>query len=180
MLVRTYGLFWRTAEVEWHPGPGVRWRMLGRRGYYRPGVRFADFRDQRGIYVLYGNHGPRYVGLARDRGIGDRLKDHLADRHADMWDRFCWFGFRRVLQRRAYDSGLRELAPPAAYALGGVNSVIADMEALLIKAMGFPHNYNDMNFPNGEEWTQVTQLELAGGLAERAGVTISPRLHRRP
>ncbi|MGD9999874.1 MAG: hypothetical protein AB7L17_21535 [Ilumatobacteraceae bacterium] len=46
------------------------------------------------------------------------------------------------------------------------------MEALLIKAMGFPHNLNDMSFPNGQEWSQVTRLELASGLAGRAGVDV--------
>lgn len=172
MLVRAYGLFWRTDEVVWSPGAGTRWRMLGRRGVNRPGLRMSDFRDQRGLYVLYGNYGPRYVGLARDRGIGDRLKDHLSDRHTGNWDRFCWFGFRRVLEGRESGTGLHRLASSATYALGDVNSVIGDMEALLIKAMAFPHNFNNMNFPNGQEWSQVSRLELAIGLAGRAGVVL--------
>jgi hypothetical protein len=172
MLVRTYGLFWRADEVDWRPGRGVPWRMPGRRGFNRPGVKISDFRDQRGIYVLYGNYGPRYVGLARDRGIGDRLKDHMSDRHEGKWDRFCWFGFRRVLERRDAATGMHELASPANYAVGDVNSVIADMEAMLIKAMGFPHNFNEMNFPNGQEWLQVSRLEISRGLLDRADVKL--------
>jgi len=146
--------------------------MLGRHGYNMPGLKMADFRDQRGIYVLYGNYGPHYVGLARDRGIGDRLKDHLEDRHDGAWDRFSWFGFRRVLVSRDSSTQLSSLASPATLGSGDVSSVIADMEALLIKAMGLGQNWNDMNFPNGQEWAQVTRLDIENGMSERAGVNL--------
>lgn len=172
MLIRSYGLFWREEEVDWSPGPGRRWHMLGRRGSNRPRLRVVDFRDQRGLYVLYGNYGTYYVGLARDRGIGDRLKDHLADRHDGKWDRFSWFGFRRVLQSPDSSTGLGRLSSPAAYAAGELNSVIGDMEALLIKAMGTESNMRKMNFPKGDEWIQVTRLDRERGLLDRAGVTV--------
>ncbi len=158
MLIRNYGYFWRRDEVDWRPGRGSRLVLLGRRGTYRPGLRITDFRDQRGLYVLYGNHGPYYVGLARRRGIGDRLRDHTGDLHANSWDRFCWFGFRRVLNSRD-DRQLWRLAGTKEWALGDMNSVIADMEALLIKALGCPSNVARMNFPQGEEWTQVKRHE---------------------
>lgn len=154
VLIRSYGLFWEASEIDWYPGRGHKFEMLGRRGVNRPGVRVADFRDQRGLYVLYGNYGPYYVGLARDRGIGLRVKDHLSDSHAGNWHRFSWFGFRRVL-KRVDDRGLGQLSSPSQYAAGSTRSIIADMEALLIKALGLPSNFADMNFPGGEEWTQV-------------------------
>ena len=50
-----------------------------------------------GIYILYGNHGPYYCGLTTKQGLGKRLRDHREDSYADKWDRFLWFGFRRVL-----------------------------------------------------------------------------------
>lgn len=172
MLVRNFRLFWRTEEVEWFPGPGRRWRLLGRSGWNNPGLRLTDFRDQRGLYVLYGNYGAHYVGLARDRGVGDRLKDHLSDRHSGKWDRFSWFGFRRVLTCVETDSGLYRLAAPATYTAGNVASVIADMEALLIHALGCPENFNTMSFINNDPWEQVTRYEREIGLLQRAGVEV--------
>ena len=158
MLIRNFGYFWRRDEVDWYPGRGGRFELLGRRGAYRPGLRVADFRDQRGLYVLYGNHGPYYVGLARRRGIGDRLKDHNADGLSHGWDRFSWFGFRRVLVSRD-ERRLWRLAGTTEWAAGDMNSVIGDMEALLIKALGCPSNVAKMNFPRGEEWIQVKAHE---------------------
>lgn len=172
MLIRSYGLFWRSEEIDWDPGRGKRWHMLGRRGMNRPGLQVVDFRDQRGLYVLYGNYGTHYVGLARDRGIGDRLKDHRRDHHDGLWDRFSWFGFRYVLKSTDRATGLRGLSSPATYAAGELNSVIADMEALLIKALGCPSNVANMNFPKGTEWQQVTRLDRERGLLDRAGVTL--------
>jgi hypothetical protein len=158
VIIRNFGYFWRRDEVEWTPGSGTRFELLGRRGVNRPGLRVADFRDQRGLYVLYGNYGPYYVGLARQQGIGDRLKDHTSDQHGDGWDRFCWFGFRRVLSSRD-ERGLWKLANASQLAMGDMNSIIGDMEALLIKALGCPSNVANMNFPRGEEWRQVKAHE---------------------
>ncbi len=46
-----------------------------------------DFvRGQYGVYALYRGRRLRYVGLASDLAV--RLKAHLADRHAHLWDRF--------------------------------------------------------------------------------------------
>lgn len=171
MLIKSYGLFWRTEEIEWSPGSGRQWRMLGRHGANRPGLHVADFRDQHGLYVLYGNYGARYVGLARQRGLGDRLKDHLSDHHAGEWDRFSWFGFRRTLV--SIDRyGLRVLSNPAINAAGQRDDLIGDMEALLIKALGLSHNFAEMRFRDGTEYAQVTRLEVEHGLLGRARVEL--------
>ncbi len=46
MLINAYGLFWRADEVDWSPGSGNhgQFRLLGRSGVNRPGLRVADFR----------------------------------------------------------------------------------------------------------------------------------------
>src|ERR1043166_3287038 len=100
MFITNYGLFWRRDEVDWNPGKGAKgaFRLLGRRGKRHPAIRLADFRRQKGIYILYGNHGPHYVGLTKRMGLGRRLMDHLSDRHSKKWDRFSWFGFNMVLK----------------------------------------------------------------------------------
>jgi hypothetical protein len=81
MLIKAYGLFWSKDEVNWDPGKGNRgqFKLLGHRGKNRPGVRVADFRRQSGLYILYGNYGPHYVGLTRADRLGTRLKEHRTD-----------------------------------------------------------------------------------------------------
>ena len=166
MLIRSYGLFWRASEIDWYPGKGSRgkFRLFGRRGVNRPGVEVADFRFQQGIYILYGEYGSYYVGLTRKSGLGKRLKDHLEDHHADKWDRFSWFGFR-ALNKPNSVTGIKPLRQLANVSLGTPTDAIADMEALLIKAMG-PSNVANMNFQKVSEWTQIKSDEVASYLAK--------------
>jgi hypothetical protein len=166
MLIQTFGLFWRVDDVDWYPGSGGRAAdglpksaLLGRRGSRSPGLRVVDFWDQRGIYILYGNYGPHYVGLNSARGLGVRLKEHLRDDHADQWDRFSWFGFRNVLGRRN-TSGLSELGRIGTVKTVTQRAMIRELEALLIHAMGL-RNISKTRFPDAPEgeWKQVLRLE---------------------
>lgn len=159
MLIRSFGLFWRASEVNWKPGQGRKdeFRLLGRRGTNNPGVRLADFRYQQGIYVLYDDYGAYYVGLTRKQGLGKRLRDHLADKHAGHWDRFSWFGFCTVLKPDR-NTGICPLRRLAELSVGSPGEVIADMEALLIKAVG-PLNAADMKFKKASQWIQVERDE---------------------
>ena len=95
MFIKNFGLFWRADEVDWNPGKGKKgaFRLLGRQGSNLPGLRLADFRHQQGIYILYGNHGPYYVGLTKNQGFGKRLLDH--------WNRESNRGPGRAKRRRA-------------------------------------------------------------------------------
>lgn len=159
MFIKNFGLFWRRDEINWNPGRGAKgaFRLLGRQGANYPVFRLADFRDQQGIYILYGDHGSHYVGLTKKLGLGQRLKNHLTDGHANQWDRFSWFGFRTVLIGKNGD-GLRKLREMAEIAVGSPNSVITDVEALLIRAMGL-HNIAQPNFNNADQWEQVKAHE---------------------
>lgn len=160
MLIRSFGLFWRASEVNWNPGNGARgaFRLLGRRGSNLPGLRLADFRHQQGIYILYGNFGPHYVGLTRKQGLGKRLKDHLTDKHQGLWDRFSWFGFCSHLKPDR-KTGLCPLKALPELSLGAPSKAIADLEALLIKSMGLS-NVSDMKFQSAREWLQVQSHEV--------------------
>jgi hypothetical protein len=160
MLFKSFGLFWSAMDVEWSPGKGVRgaFRLLGRRGKNRPTLKLCDFRYQQGIYILYGNYGPYYVGLTREQGLGKRLKDHRFDQHKGRWDRFSWFGFRAVL--RGTDAlGLSRLRQLAELSLGSSKKAIGDIEALLIRSMGLS-NVANMKFASATEWKQVRQHEV--------------------
>jgi hypothetical protein len=160
MLFQAYGLFWRRDEVDWHPGKGKAglFCLLGRRGTNLPGLKVADFRHQRGIYILYGNFGPYYVGLTRKQSLGKRLKDHLADGHGANWDRFSWFGFRRVLKRKN-DDGRNMLGELPNGQHHDMAKVIGDIEALLIRSMAL-QNIAQMKFAKAQEWTQIKLDEL--------------------
>ena len=162
-FIRSFGLFWRRDEINWSPGAGNggQFRLLGRMNKNQPALRVADFRDQRGIYILYDDWGARYVGLARRQGLGDRLKDHLVDKHGDDWDRFSWFGFRRVLT--GYDAaGLHKLGAFPTSHLSGSDSTIGDIEALLITTLGTRGigNIQQAHFKNADQWEQIRQSEV--------------------
>ena len=160
MLIQNYGLFWKVNEIDWFPGNGSRgFRLLGRRGSQAANLELADFRDQKGIYILYGNRGPHYVGLCRKQGLGTRLKQHRSDKHEGHWDRFSWFGFRALLKTRDKTTGLLTLRKLPQVQFGTPTKAIADLEALLIKAMGLS-NVADMKFQRALEWTQVEEDDV--------------------
>ena len=156
MKVTSYGLFWRESEIEWNPGQGSRnsFRLLGRIGSNRPKIRVADFRYQNGIYILFDEYGPAYVGLTRAQGIGKRLKDHLEDHLADKWDRFSWFGFHPIGSPDP-KRGILKLNDPPEDLTDDTGTTIGDLEALLIRSIGPKHNTAYPAFQGAEEWTQI-------------------------
>ena len=88
------GARWKASDVYWHTAPvnaklcGVRARALTSPS--------ANFALQTGIYILYADFTPVYVGQA-NKTLFARLKHHyLADDLVGRWDRFTWFGFRGV------------------------------------------------------------------------------------
>ena len=153
-IFHAYGLFWRRDEIDWSPGSGLKkqFRLLGRLKENRPALQVADFRRQNGIYILYGNHGPYYVGLTK-AALGNRLRDHLFDKHKGKWDRFSWFGFGQVLKTKDLD-GLQCLKELPANRQVTPTTMISDIEALLIQAMAV-RNTAKMNFASADEWIQI-------------------------
>ncbi len=139
-------------------------RLLGHRGK-GAGFRIADFRTQSGLYVLYGNYGPYYVGLVHANRLGNRLRDHLKDHHKGKWDRFCWFGFRsvHVVPGRQGVCGLMDANPSMPVQ---PKAAIRDIEALLIRSLGLSSNVKQSGFVGAEEWTQVKQHQVTEFLAK--------------
>lgn len=156
MLVTSYGLFWRAAEIEWSPGKGNKneFRLLGRIGKNRPGLRIADFRRQQGIYILFDEYGPAYVGLAKGDRLGARLREHHADHLSGKWDRFSWFGFNPV-GATPDKEGVLSLNEPRRDVTDDTQTTIGDLEALLIAVMGPKLNQQKMRFDEAERWDQV-------------------------
>ena len=168
MLIKAYGVFWRADEIAWQPGRGMPFRLVGRNTVERRRLLLADMRSQSGIYILYSDHGPYYVGLVGKERLGPRLRDHyLKDRHRGKWNRFSWFGFRKVLLRRDGD-GFCELKDLATRSHGQPAKELADIEALLIQALGLNSNKSHMRFRAAHKWDQVRQGEVDSLLAKIA------------
>jgi hypothetical protein len=161
-------LFWSADEVNWFRSSESqdRFRMLGRLGKRGPSFQVCDFRFQRGIYVLYDDYGPYYVGLTRVGTLGNRLKQHRTDAHEGKWDRFSWFGFAPVKGPR-YADGTSALGKVPVRLLTDSKWAIRDLEALLIQSLGTQHRGNSlqMRFANGEHWEQVMAHEVDDYLA---------------
>lgn len=101
MLIRNYGLFWNREKVWWGTGgKGKAGSLLGIKSGSKK-ARPVDFREQRGVYVLYDtNFRIMYVGQAGGRAtqcLFQRLKQHRDDHLAERWQLFSWFGTRAVL-----------------------------------------------------------------------------------
>lgn len=162
-FIRCYGMFWDRSEVEWSPGSGNRhqFRLLGRVGKVSPKLQICDFRTQRGIYVLYDDHGARYVGLARGQDIGKRLREHTQDHLARKWERFSWFGFKSVLASRDQHS-FQQLGEVPVRLLTNPDATIGDIEALLIQTLGTYRlgNVQQMRFASAVRWDQLRRDEV--------------------
>lgn len=168
MQVTSYGLFWRADEIAWFPGQGNGndFRLLGRIGVNRPGIRVADFRRQQGIYILFDEYGPAYVGLAKGERLGARLREHHGDHLNGKWDRFSWFGFNQV-GSTPDRYGVLSLNQPRRSVTDDTSTTIGDLEALLIAAMGPKLNRRKMRFGQAEKWEQIAQWEWEETYRER-------------
>jgi hypothetical protein len=171
MRITSYGLFWRESEIEWYPGQGIKdsFRLLGRVGTNAGKIKIADFRRQQGIYILYDEYGPSYVGLTRQQGLGKRLKDHMTDHLEGRWDRFSWFGFNPI--GVAGDDGVLRLSDLQTEVSEQTHTTIGDLEALLIRAIGPKLNTAWMKFKDAVEWSQIEREDIDRCLAKVRPVT---------
>lgn len=152
MLIRNYGLYWHRARVKWGRG-GSKGSLDG---YLKNAKRQggADFREQRGIYVLYDDTFRLvYVGHA-GRGqqcLFARLKQHRTDHLAERWSRFSWFGTRAVTQGwvLAADKNFKPT----------LIDVLNHIEAILLAAAEPPLNLQRGRFgPEVEQYLQSDEL----------------------
>jgi len=93
-LIKSYGLFWKTEDVFWGV-PRNSGALLGVNAKLTTDTS-VDFRDQRGVYVLYADYDLVYVGQNANQELLSRFKQHRKDDLADRWNRFSWYGLRGV------------------------------------------------------------------------------------
>lgn len=153
-------MFWDRYGVTWNPGAGDTWQLLGRRNVNAPALRVCDFRLAKGVYILYDDYGPTYAGIARGTGgLGARLRTHHSKppRRRD-WTRFSWFTFDDVHDDPNHvcweTVRLRRKPVPT-----DDDTIIREMEALLIKVLGTQQN--KMKFQHAHEWEQLWPHEAA-------------------
>lgn len=163
-FIRAYGLFWSAHEVDWYGTySGHHLELLGRINKQGSSLRVANFWNQQGIYVLYNDYGPYYVGRTsgQQMSLGKRLRHHAlglnGSPHAGKWDRFSWFGWRGVLEG-ADSRGLRNLRKMPKHLLTNSTSTVNDIEALLIYCFGTRQaggNGKNETFAAALQWEQV-------------------------
>ncbi|TAJ93635.1 MAG: GIY-YIG nuclease family protein [Gammaproteobacteria bacterium] len=97
-LIATAGFFWDAEHVTWG-GKNKKGKLEGVPSSAKKACPI-DFSDQVGIYVLYAEYKIVYVGQTGKgrQALLKRLRAHRTDDLAGRWDKFSWFGVRRVLK----------------------------------------------------------------------------------
>ena len=146
LAVAAYGLHWERDKVDWSSG-----RILG---YDTDPRQPIDFANQQGVYLLHNWQSTVYVGMttAEENGLSLRLRHHhRRSDWAGKWERFSWFGVRRV-----DDDGNMVDGPDSA-----AKSVeVALMETLLIEVLGPALNRNQGDY-RGNLYRQAIDPNIA-------------------
>jgi len=141
------GSRWKAEDVFWRSAPKNA-HLLGvpTRAKRSPTVNFAQ---QSGIYVLYSDSEPIYVGQA-NCSLFARLKTHYTrGDFAGRWNRFTWFGFRQVIGGKT-----PALKNPGTDFHVTTNQLLNHLEALLIHTIE-PH----LNGQEGRFGAAVTRYK---------------------
>jgi hypothetical protein len=88
-IIRKYGDHWERSKMFEVTKGRAQWTEKGWPSKEPP------LKDARGIYVLYKDDNPIYIGIAvkgKDP-IARRLQEHTKDWLAPWWDSVCWYDF---------------------------------------------------------------------------------------
>jgi len=154
ILIKSYGEFWNPDLVDWKNSRN----LLGRRT--RMG-RNINVYDELGVYVLYSDYTPVYVGKAFSSSIGGRIKGHRqSSRKGPRWDRFSWFGVLGLDSKdrlKKSKHGLRVTT----------EELVATLEALLIVAIDPRLNQRREKFRNADRLLQSDSDKAPGAECHR-------------
>ena len=137
ILIRNFGEFWNPELVNWNRSR----KLLGKR---RSDFKGPDINvyEERGVYVLYKDYEPVYVGKSERQSLGARLQLHRQSwRKGPRWDRFSWFGIRGLKVNDELRSRKEAFHP-------STEELIATLEALLIVAIDPRLNSRREKFKN--------------------------------
>ena len=134
LAVAAYGLHWERDKVDWNAR-----RLLGYDIDPNP-EQAVNFANQQGVYLLHSWQSVVYVGktTAREGGLFQRLQNHHRRQvWSGKWERFSWFGIRRVNESGEMDDGPNTASKEVVSAL---------MEAVLIETLRPSFNQQQGNY----------------------------------
>lgn len=145
-IINAFGIYWNRNFIHWKTTPDLL-------GIQQIGATEVNFKDQRGIYLLYDGREIIYVGQAIEQTLGQRLKQHTFDRLSGRWDRFSWFGFYSVSDKgHLHDRKIFENIDI---------QVLSDiLEAILIESVEPRQNRKQGNTLFGMEYLQQESSEI--------------------
>ena len=90
-IIKSYGEFWNPDAVNWQSKKVMGFWVDKKGNRHENNCWYA-----KGIYVLYADFKPIYVGKAsaQKSGVGKRICDHLSDRLVGRWDMFSWYSLQ--------------------------------------------------------------------------------------
>jgi hypothetical protein len=152
-IISSIGLFWERDNVFWgtQKNPG---KLLGIPRTSKKSTP-VDFRDQIGIYILYADFDPVYVGQAgknkNDQRLFIRLRNHLTDDLEGRWNKFSWFGLLGVNK-----VGNKLQKPSDAFQRTNLSDGLDQLEGILINAM--EPSLNSQNGRFGDSVVKYIQI----------------------
>lgn len=172
MSIKNFGLQWNRDAVHWYGNKGDAGRLMGEGpiGYAKKNQTQTDFREQIGIYVLYSDGKAIYVGQAGsgNNTLFSRLKQHLTDHLADRWDKFSWFGVRKVNKDGSISKAQGDLNRNLK-----ATEILDLIEGLMINVIEPPLNKQGARWKNidqyyqfEEGWSSWSNKELLVTIAE--------------
>ncbi len=154
LLIKSYGEYWNPDLIDWDRS----WRLLGK---HKPDSKGPDVNvyEERGVYVLYNDFVPVYVGKAFKQSLGYRLQLHWkSPRKRTRWDRFSWFGLIGLNDKNELQGSLAAMDKMTV----SVPELIATLEALLILVVDPRMNARREKFKNATQLFQSTTDERRG------------------
>lgn len=131
-IVTSFGIYW-DREAEWNTTELYGEHLPDSAGKKQTGV--VNFANQHAVYLLHHDREIIYVG--KTVCLASRLHEHTASPTLhNRWDRFSWFGFRKVIHDES-GGGLGEARLPTDFSVCDLMSVV---EGILIEAVELRNN----------------------------------------
>ncbi len=113
MLIQAYGEYWTPDGVDWGSRGGGKGCLPGTARPSSAKSFRVDVWTATAVYVLWHDYAPVYIGKAgASRGLGPRMRDHLADRLGKRWDLFSWYSLSKPLRGGGMSTpGKRQVEP---------------------------------------------------------------------
>lgn len=151
LAVAAYGLHWHRDNVDWSSNNLF--------GYDIDPSQPIDFADQQGVYLLHSWQSTVYIGktTAQAGGLIQRLKHHQGRQSwSAKWERFSWFGLRKVSEDGTMLDGPNTASKEIVSAL---------MEAVLIETLRPSFNQQQGNYM-GTMYSQAIAPRIARDRAQ--------------